>query len=815
VHFLDRFDPDRFFEAVQQQRIQRTSLVPAMCETLLAAPNSGCYDLSSLRRVIVGGGVVSPSLVERFARAFGIALTIQYGLSGIGFVSRSSYSSPGGSSGRLSPGVQAKTVDHDGRTLEPGRTGALLLRRRAGASGELWRRDLPPISAADPSGWFRTGDLARFDADGELYITGRTDDLIIQGGYNIQGQELTEIISGLPAVRECAIVGVPSEHLGAEAVACVALRPGTRLTSKDVIAHCREHLEPRGVPTAVLFVEALPRNESGKVRNHDLRATVATARAAVRETDLIRRLCTAPPEGRAPMLREAMADLLKGVLRSTGASQAGPDTTFADMGLDSLGAMEFAEAVSAATGRQVPTTMVYSHPTIEAMCDGLLNLLALPAGRGLAAATPRTVDEGAADIHLDEILSDLAATAPARPAAGFPKRPEVVLLTGANGFLGRFLVTELLSRFPASNGRLYCLVRASNDASAFERLRMAYGSDPSLRGHFDRIAAGGRLTVLAGDVTKPRFGLPEAVHARLCEEVESVVHNAAVVNHLVGYGELVAPNVLGTVEVARFAAAHRIKAIEYLSSAAALRSLDRLEGYAFSKRMSEKVLRELSERLGLPVRVYRPSRILAHSRYLGQINAADAFTRLLQGLVLTSIAPRSFYEDEGSANGACYDALPVDAVARSIASLATAPIHRVGYVEYHVANPHRDVSLDLIVDWVRSAGYPVQPIDDYRVWFRTFKERLGLLERSVRQYSVLPLLHMWEHPRSGGRIRPDTASFERHLAQASRLEGAASFAGLPPLSEGFIHKSLSDMCALGLIVRPRTALRPAAQSLLE
>ena len=259
---------------------------------------------------------------------------------------------------------------------------------------------------------------------------------------------------------------------------------------------------------------------------------------------------------------------------------------------------------------------------------------------------------------------------------------------------------------------------------------------------------------------------------------------------------------LGTAEIVRFAVARRTKAINYVSTAAVLRTTQRSAGYAFSKWMSEKLLRDLHDRLGVPVRIYRPSWIMAHSRYLGQINARDTFTRLLQGIVTTSIAPRSFYAEGRSAEGAYYDGLPVDVVARSVASLATAAIDRARYVEYQIATSHHDVSLDVIVDWVRSAGYRVDQIDDYAAWYQLFRDRLGSLDRSARRLSLLPLFHTWERPKRGRRIDADTSGFDRHLARALRPEGTGQLAPIPRITEAFVHKGLSDMRALGLIHEP-------------
>ena len=266
-----------------------------------------------------------------------------------------------------------------------------------------------------------------------------------------------------------------------------------------------------------------------------------------------------------------------------------------------------------------------------------------------------------------------------------PRRgAEFVFLTGANGFTGRFLAQEILNRLPAE-GRLYCLVRARDDAAALTRLRDAYGSNPEFRGFLDRQLQSDRLVVLAGDVTKPRFGLPEATYERLSKQVDCIVHNAAVVDHVLGYRELFAPNVLGTVEIVRFALAGQRKVINYVSTIATQRRDGRSStreqaapaaGYTATKSASESLLKELHDRFDVPVRVYRPSYIMAHSEAPGQINPQDTLTRLLHGIVTTSLAPGSFYGEGRAAKGGSYDGLPVDTIARSIAALSSGGTNR-------------------------------------------------------------------------------------------------------------------------------------------
>ncbi|WP_434049007.1 MULTISPECIES: AMP-binding protein [Sorangium] len=375
------------------------------------------------------------------------------------------------------------------------------------------------------------------------------------------------------------------------------------------------------------------------------------------------------------------------------------------------------------------------------------------------------------------------------------------------------------------------IVRSLNDALAFDRLRAAYASDPALVSELDALSGHGRLVVLAGDLMKPRFGLPDDLYAHLCSEVDCVVHNGALVNHALSYPQLFEPNVLGTVEAIRFAVARRVKAMNYVSTIAAVGGLGRrgpirededlralwperpidsgyAVGYATSKWASELLLRDARDTLGLPVNVYRPSSIMAHPLCRGQINVPDFFTRLLCGLVYTALAPRSFYQDVRPDRAGHDDGLPVDVVARSIAAIAVdhqqppaGTGERASHATYHVVNPHWDdgISLDVIVAWVRSAGYPIERVDPYAAWYAAFRDRLMQLGERQRHLSPLAILPAWERPaRADGEVF-DAERLLARLQQLAAREGSGDLAALPHVSEQLIHKYLDDMVALGVI----------------
>jgi fatty acid CoA ligase FadD9 len=182
--------------------------------------------------------------------------------------------------------------------------------------------------------------------------------------------------------------------------------------------------------------------------------------------------------------------------------------------------------------------------------------------------------------------------------------------------------------------------------------------------------------------------------------------------------------------------------------------------------------------------------ILAHSRYSGQINVPDMFTRWLFSVVVTGLAPRSFY-----ATGKVkphYDGLPVDFTASAIATFGADALS--GYHTYHVVNPHDDgISMDTFIDWAIEAGHPIQRIEDYDDWYRRFETALRALPDKQRQHSSLPLLHQLRRP-----MTPAAGA----LAPAVHFKGDVRKHGkeIPHLSAAFIRKYLEDLRVVGLVL---------------
>ena len=269
--------------------------------------------------------------------------------------------------------------------------------------------------------------------------------------------------------------------------------------------------------------------------------------------------------------------------------------------------------------------------------------------------------------------------------------------------------------------------------------------------------------MLAGDKGQENLGLDEQRWTELAESVDLIVDSAALVNAVLPYSELFGPNVVGTAELIRLAITSRLKSFTYVSTAdvgrqvepglftedadireiSATRVVDGsyANGYGNSKWAGEVLLREAHDLCGLPVSVFRSGMILTDPRFAGQLNLTDTVTRMIYSVMLTGVAPGSFYRlgANGKRQRAHFDGLPVDFVADAITTLGANV--KDGFVTYHVMNPHDDgIGIDEYVDWLIEAGHPIERVDDFGQWVQRFEDGLRALPERQAQNTVLPLL---------------------------------------------------------------------------
>ncbi len=477
---------------------------------------------------------------------------------------------------------------------------------------------------------------------------------------------------------------------------------------------------------------------------------------------------------------------------------------FVGLGGDSLGALELCARLEERCGVAPPVAAVLDPGTSLAQLARMLG--ATPTERLDYAAVHGRFDDPvrAVDLGIERFLPEELERAPTL-AAGAAGPPRIIFLTGASGFLGRFLLLELLAQ---TSGQVLALVRAPDAHAAEARLVGVFARSPAFAAPVVAALREGRLQVIPGDLLRPRFGLAATTFADLAARADAVVHAGALVNHVLPYRALFTPNVLGTVEALRLALTGSRKPIHFVSSIAAVagapgatpilesaaaadlwprRPAGTAAGYALgygtSKWAGEVLLDDAHGRTGLPVTHYRCSILLPHRAHPEQHNPADALSRLVSGLLDTGVAPPSFYAP--GTRQPHIDGVPVDVAAAAIAHLILDPPSgdRTRHV-YHVANDHWDdgVSLDRFVDWLGTAGRSVVRLADHAEWLAEFRRRLEARPDGERGSSALAILGRWERPESDVvNARLDTRQLRARLAAWGRDD-------VPVIDEAFVHR---------------------------
>lgn len=285
VVLMQSFDPETLFATIERHRVTATSAAPTMIAMLLDHPAMPRYDLSSLRNMGYGASAMPVAVLRRarerwphvrFATGFGMTelagnvmvLTadehdraLDEGLPILNSVGRQMLLS------------QVRVVTEDGADAPPGTEGEILVRGDQVLSG-YWRN--PEATAKAFTGpWFHTGDVGRWNEQGYMWIVDRKKDMIVSGGENIYPREVEEVLYRHQAIREAAVVGAEDPMWGEAVVAIVSCRPGETTTAADLITFCRAHIASYKKPRAVVFVDELPKNASGKVLKRELRDQLA------------------------------------------------------------------------------------------------------------------------------------------------------------------------------------------------------------------------------------------------------------------------------------------------------------------------------------------------------------------------------------------------------------------------------------------------------------------------------------------------------------------------------------------------------------
>jgi len=269
-----KFDPTATLQAFQAHRATMFDGVPTMYMYMLDEPGLASYDLSSLSRCTVGGQTMPPAKMEAVEAAFGCPLIELWGMTeiaGLGTTFPVEGGRVHGSIGKALPQVECRIAHTEdaAKTLPPGEVGELMVRGPIVMKG-YYGNEEATRDTIEPDGWLHTGDLAKTDAEGHIFIVDRKKDMIITAGYNVYPAELERVVAKHPAVALVAVGRAPDELKGEVAKAYVVLKSGATATEQEIRAFCREHLAAYKVPRAVQFVADLPKTSTGKVLRREL-----------------------------------------------------------------------------------------------------------------------------------------------------------------------------------------------------------------------------------------------------------------------------------------------------------------------------------------------------------------------------------------------------------------------------------------------------------------------------------------------------------------------------------------------------------------
>ncbi|WP_414587304.1 amino acid adenylation domain-containing protein [Scytonema sp. PCC 10023] len=534
---------------------------------------------------------------------------------------------------------------------------------------------------------YKTGDLVRLKPDGNLEYLGRIDEQVKIRGFRIELGEIEALLNQHPNVRETAVIA--KEDIGDDKRLVAYIIPHQELvpTISDLRSFLKQKLPEYMVPSAFVVLDALPLTPNGKLDRKAL-PNPESAQPELETTFVAPRTPT----------EEVLAEIWTQVLRLERVSVY---DNFFDLGGHSLTATQLVFRVRNTFKLELSLHALLETPTVAAMAEVVDNVR--------NCKPTATATTSVRDLNTEAVLDETIR--PEGIAVEQSAQPAYIFLTGATGFLGAFLLSELLQQTDAD---IYCLVRSSNVEEGKKKIQANLQSYLLWNECFSS-----RIISVIGDLSQPLFGLDERQFQTLASTIDVIYHNGALVNFIDPYPKLKAANVLGTQEVLRLASQIKLKPVHYISTFSVFPweeglskehifrendSLDRghlAGGYEQSKWVAEKLV-TIARTRGLPVSIYRPGRVSGHSQ-TGTSNTNDLLFRMIKGCVQLGSFPDF---------NMVMDLTPVDYTSKCIVHLSRQK--KFLGETFHVVNPH-PAHWSNVMTWLCSFGFSLEVIS-YDQW---------------------------------------------------------------------------------------------------
>ncbi|MBE9003324.1 amino acid adenylation domain-containing protein [Nostoc sp. LEGE 12447] len=682
--------------------------------------------------------------------------------------------------GRPIANTQIYILDSHLQPLPIGIPGEVYICSTGLARGYLKRQKLTaekfisnPFSNKHGARLYKTGDLARYLLDGNIEFLGRVDHQVKIRGFRIELGEIEAKLAQHSVVQHSVVVIREDKPGDKRLIAYIVPNTGNfdSVNNTELIPHLRKYLKENlpkyMVPSAFVLLEKLPLTPNGKIDRKALPLPGQTYSNI--ETTYI-----APRTAIEEQLAKIWAELLK-------VKQVGIEDNFFELGGHSLLLTQLIFQIRQTWKIELPLSSLFEMPTIASLTQSIET--AQKMGFSTLAITPNNQIDWQTEAVLDPTIR---LEIPIK----YPTQPTNILLTGATGFVGAFLLYELLQQTHAD---IYCLVRAANAEEGKKRIQSCLESYLLWNETFSY-----RIIPVVGNLSKPLLGLSRQGFQELTELIDVIYHNGAWVHHTSPYSTLKGANVLGTQEVLRLASQVKIKPVHFISTNGVfspegysgikiVQEQDNLNdyqvpsgGYTQSKWVAEKLVNIARDR-GLTVTIHRIGRVSGHSK-TGVFNQNDFLYRLIIGCIkLEKVPDGNMIEDMA----------PVDYVSKAVVYLSRQE-KSIGKA-FHFVNSQPFHSIKLI-KLLRSLGYPLQQISNDQ-WQA---DLINIAEHYPEHplYPLVPLLSEQNH--NSAVLKFDCQNTLDGLANTSII--------CPPIDDSLLNTYLSYLMQKGFLEAPKHKL---------
>ncbi len=780
----EKLTPDLVVRTISTFQVSVLFLTPGLFNLMV---EEHLASLRTVRYILSGGDVMSPAIAHAALQQLPNTTLINgYGPTE-NTIFTTTFQLPGSWDkntpipiGTPVDGTVIDIINEHGESVPIGQAGELI----AGGDGlclGYWQRDDLNHSRFIEKGgtrYFKTGDLVRQQQGGCIEFIGRADDQVKIRGFRIELGEIEHVLLEHPGVTACVVTATKVAPGDKRLVAYIipAYREGWK--AGEIQRYARQKLPEFMCPAHYVIKEALPLTHNGKIDRHQLRAT------SFERPELHTRY-----ESPANALERALCELWSDRLRIR---PIGRHDNFFDLGGNSMLAAKVliqTEHVLQAhhpsySHSQLPASTLYDYPTIHDLC--------------------RMLEQEPAERH-SEFSSDVHLNAQIQPSHSFSPASFVqhaVLLTGATGFLGAYLIKELIALHPGI--QIYCIVRARDEHHALQRIVVNMEKYHLWEERYlDHIKA------IAGHLEQAQFGLPAEQYQQLTDFIDAIYHNGAMVNYVQSYTMHKNSNVRGTENILELACTGRLKPVHFLSTISVFgpagydRQINciyeeaRLEsfhtyvqmdmGYSQSKWVAEQLVWE-AERRGLPVTVFRPGFIMGDSQS-GISNTEDYMGRLIKGCIqLHAFADLPNQRKEF---------VPVDFVSKAIAYICKEPTN-FGKA-YHLVPPHhRTMDLNDFFEMITTElGYDMDK-QPYHVWVNALVKESQDSSNALTPF--LPMLtEKIEQEKSIWELYENMPAYD-----SSNTRNALATTGMtcPDMDTELLRRYFSYMTRIGFLDQP-------------